>query len=356
MFEYGVLIGRFQPFHVSHLEIVKFALERAEKLVIIIGSSNSARNPKNPWTADERINMIGNSLTEAEEARVIYIKGRDYLYNDNRWVANIQQQVKSVIGNSKDVALFGYEKDKSSFYLNLFPQWRFVDTGKRSDIDATWVRRLYFEHDRTSIKPVLPAPVYNYLCQFESTDKYKDLYDYHRYVVNYRNMWDPALNKDIPYKVIFNTVDAIVTGLGHVLVVRRGKANGRGQLALPGGFLNQDEDTLDGAIRELKEETRIALRPGSLKDVLVDEHVFKHPNRSLIGRVITHAYHFNMEKFQKYSVMPEVKGDDDAADAFWLPISEIQERETEFFEDHAHILDYFLNNSNTNLTTSYLRS
>ena len=36
----GFLIGRFQPFHLGHLEAIKFALSKAEHLHIGIGSSN----------------------------------------------------------------------------------------------------------------------------------------------------------------------------------------------------------------------------------------------------------------------------------------------------------------------------
>ena len=54
----GLLIGRFQPFHLGHLDAVLFALSRVENLWIGIGSSNKRNEKKNPFTADERIEMI----------------------------------------------------------------------------------------------------------------------------------------------------------------------------------------------------------------------------------------------------------------------------------------------------------
>ena len=40
----GLLIGRFQPFHLGHLEAVNFALSKVEQLYIGIGSSNRVIN------------------------------------------------------------------------------------------------------------------------------------------------------------------------------------------------------------------------------------------------------------------------------------------------------------------------
>ena len=54
----GLLIGRFQPFHLGHLDALKFALSKVEKLWIGIGSSNKPNQKQNPFSADERKQMI----------------------------------------------------------------------------------------------------------------------------------------------------------------------------------------------------------------------------------------------------------------------------------------------------------
>ena len=58
----GLLIGRFQPFHSGHLDAVLFALSRVENLWIGIGSSNKHNEKRNPFTADERREMIVSSI------------------------------------------------------------------------------------------------------------------------------------------------------------------------------------------------------------------------------------------------------------------------------------------------------
>ena len=58
----GLLIGRFQPFHLGHLDAVLFGLARTENLFICIGSSNKSNERKNPFSAEERREMITLSI------------------------------------------------------------------------------------------------------------------------------------------------------------------------------------------------------------------------------------------------------------------------------------------------------
>ena len=58
----GLLIGRFQPFHLGHLDAILFGLSRAENLFIGIGSSNRYNEKKNPFSAEERREMIVSSI------------------------------------------------------------------------------------------------------------------------------------------------------------------------------------------------------------------------------------------------------------------------------------------------------
>jgi nicotinamide-nucleotide adenylyltransferase len=71
----GLLIGRFQPFHLGHLAAVNFALENVDSLAIGIGSSNRSNEKRNPFTADERKEMIESSLGESvlKRVRIYYI-------------------------------------------------------------------------------------------------------------------------------------------------------------------------------------------------------------------------------------------------------------------------------------------
>ena len=66
----GLLIGRFQPFHLGHLDAVLFGLARTENLFICIGSSNKSNERKNPFSAEERREMITLSIEPSITDRI----------------------------------------------------------------------------------------------------------------------------------------------------------------------------------------------------------------------------------------------------------------------------------------------
>ena len=66
----GLLIGRFQPFHLGHLDAVLFGLSRIENLFICIGSSNKSNERRNPFSAEERREMIVSSIEPSMAARL----------------------------------------------------------------------------------------------------------------------------------------------------------------------------------------------------------------------------------------------------------------------------------------------
>ena len=58
----ALTLGRFQPFHNGHLEVIKEILEENESVVIAIGSAQHSHSIENPFTAGERYLMISNTL------------------------------------------------------------------------------------------------------------------------------------------------------------------------------------------------------------------------------------------------------------------------------------------------------
>ncbi len=336
--EHAIFIGRFQPFHNAHLETVRFALKQAEKLVIVIGSAGGSRNSKNPWSAAERIAMITACLSEEEQGRTSFVCAKDYLYNNNQWLSGLQSGFAEAAPDMDDskTLLVGHKKDASSFYLNLFPQWKFVETGIKIDenLAATKVRENMFRQDTLSLQGQVPTPVYNMLLNYMGTAEYKRLHTEWHDIQDKKAGWVGS-----PFPPTFNTVDTVVVCGGHVLLTRRGGKIGRGLLALPGGYLEQEEDIVDGCLRELREETSIRVPEAELKKHIEMEKTFAAPSRSLLGRVVTHAIVVNLGI---NGPLPAVKGGDDADKAFWMPFREVFARENEFFDDHWHMIQFFL--------------
>ena len=95
-YKLGILIGRFEPFHLGHLNNYKAAAEIADKVVIFVGSSYQSRTYKNPFTFTERKSMILNAIAEQPaqvETKVLPVK--DYKYSNIDWITDIQSQVMS---------------------------------------------------------------------------------------------------------------------------------------------------------------------------------------------------------------------------------------------------------------------
>ena len=66
----GLLIGRFQPFHLGHLDALHFALSKVDKLWIGLGSSNKPLQKDNPFSAEERKEMILASIDDSMKQRI----------------------------------------------------------------------------------------------------------------------------------------------------------------------------------------------------------------------------------------------------------------------------------------------
>ena len=128
------------------------------------------------------------------------------------------------------------------------------------------------------------------------------------------------------------TVDAVVLTIRenavHALVVMRGGEPFKGRLALPGGFVDIDED-LDAAVeRELAEETGISVRGARIEQLAS----YGRPDRDPRGRTVSVAYVAVLPD------APEPVGGDDAADAQWRPVTWLLARRDRLAFDHHDIL------------------
>ncbi|MFT4265971.1 MAG: bifunctional nicotinamide-nucleotide adenylyltransferase/Nudix hydroxylase [Xenophilus sp.] len=346
-FSYAVVIGRFQPLHHGHQRLIEQALRTARRVIVVVGSDRQPRSVKNPFTFDERERMVRACLQgQAEQMRVSVVGVSDSPYNDQLWIASLQQAVDRLIAQDgadpgeARVALVGHLKDASSYYLRLFPRWEFVPNEAVRSIHATEVRQLYFDPERRGQIPpdALPEGTANFLAQFAGTADYAALVEERAFLDDYRDKYRYAGSEFPP---LFTTVDAVVVEAGHILLVQRKFQPGRGAWALPGGFVGQSERLLDAAIRELKEETRLKVPVPVLHGSVKGREVFDAPQRSQRGRTITHAFFFELAHNQ-WTGLTEVRAADDAAQARWVPLAEFLDMRERMYEDHYFIANHFL--------------
>ena len=374
----AVYIGRFQPFHNGHAHVIQQALAQNDYAIVLVGSAYQAPTIKNPFSYMDRVDMIHAwevATFPGQVGRIFYRPVVDHPYNNAKWFDNVQTTVQQVIEKEFDketngpfqITLYGSQRDESTWYLESFPQWgkAFVQQFPLdSNLSATSLRDLLFTVDIDKIRPNVPPTTEHIIASWMLTGKPEEetfspqflrLREEYEHIKKYKKQWEAA-----PYAPTFVTTDAVVVQSGHVLVVERGNLPGKGLWALPGGFLNQNERMLDGAIRELLEETGIRLADGKrgkeitediLRNAVKGEKVFDHPDRSLRGRTITNAFFFRLDDTKS---LPKVKGQNvpdyesggktivETLSARWIPISEARYHTDKWFEDHHAIVDTML--------------
>lgn len=350
-FDYLIFIGRFQPLHVGHQSVIDKALELADNVIILVGSATTAISPRNPFTYEQRKNMIERTYRSVAFPDRLHVRPISDTCHDNRWMEQVQRQVYSVMERDLDiklngfanrrVGLIGYAKDGSSYYLKMFPQWESVDVQPDSGpFNATDIRHQYFNSlPQIPTRWVSPA-VAEFMENFVRTSVFSDIMKDLSHVIRYRQSWAAA-----PFPPTFITVDSVCVQSGHVLLIKRGESPGKGLWALPGGFIDRRERLKDSAIRELREETRISdhmgrIPPAKLAGFIQEDRtkVFDDPNRSSRGRTVTHAFYF---EFPDQVDMFRVEGADDAEAAAWVPFGELDQ--SQMFADHYLILEDMLN-------------
>jgi bifunctional NMN adenylyltransferase/nudix hydrolase len=329
-----VFVGRFQPLHNAHLEIIKRATALCDRLVIVTGSANQPRTYKNPFTSRERERMI-RYATGGLSLQINVEANPDTIYNDQAWAVRVQALVARHTQPGDRVAVIGHKKDESSFYLDMFPQWGYENVEEIAPLSAVNIRDLYFKRNANMefIRGVVPQTTFEFLVEFKDSEEYEQIIREREFVETYKKQY-----ASLPYPPIFSTADAVVIQSGHVLMIRRRAEPGKGLWALPGGYVNANTDkSVEAAmLRELREETKIKVPEPVLRGSIVRSKVFDAIDRSPRGRIITHAFHIALPDGE----LPKVKGSDDAEKARWVPIAEV--RSEECFEDHYEIIQHFL--------------
>jgi bifunctional NMN adenylyltransferase/nudix hydrolase len=348
-FDCLVCIGRFQPFHAGHLAVIRAGLERAALLLVICAAARQARSARNPWTERERDGMIRGSLTRSENNRVHVVPMPDDPYNDRAWSQRLEKQVSSLAvklsgkpSASPRLGLIGPAVSSRTDYARRWPRWQILDAPRLTGLSATLIRdRLFSATNADAARAylrgpqaagALPAHVIDTLVEFCGGPDYAQLKAEYDFITDYRRAWSAT-----PFPPVFVTVDAVVTRGPEILLIRRDGQPGKGLWALPGGFVDETERLEDACVRELREETNIDLPPEMLSAAIKSREVFDHPYRSAIGRVITHAFHFDLSAELP---VPAVRGDDDASQASWTPFAELDP--AVLHEDHYFIIQRML--------------
>jgi nicotinamide-nucleotide adenylyltransferase len=160
----GLYVGRFQPFHLGHLEAIKYILKRVDAVIIAIGSAQCSHTLENPFTAGERITMSRLALHEAG------ISSDDYLLipisdiNIHKlWVAHLTSLTPSfqtVFSNEPLTATLFRE---AGFKVESIPYFN------RDKYSATEIRRRMLANEDWS--SLTPRSVASYILEIKGVER-----------------------------------------------------------------------------------------------------------------------------------------------------------------------------------------
>lgn len=336
-FDLANVIVRSEPFHLGHKSLIDEALRVGKQVVVVLGSAFHARTARNPFTWQERADMIVSSLSVDERDRVSFVPVRDY-YDNEKWVNAVRKKVAEKAGPAHKVALVGHYKDASSKYLDLFRGWTVVESSLVTGLDATTIRKILFEAENLEVSmrliaQMVPKGVLQYLKAWTNLPCYTHMVEEHSTIERERKKYPNE-----PYV----TCDCVVTTRrNRVLLIKRSNAPGKGLWALPGGFLDvwRRETLLQCALREGVEETGIGVLESTMEAAFRGAVTYDHPDRAVRGRTITHVHFFELDSDHD----PEVHPSNETLESRFFDIADLAGMEDQFFDDHFHVLNQRFN-------------
>jgi len=162
----GLLIGRFQPFHLGHLDAVLFGLARTENLFICIGSSNKSNERKNPFSAEERREMITLSIEPSITDRIKIFDIPD-VGDHEKWTFEIDKIVPKydVVFTNDEFTKTLFEKRKISVISVVLKD--------REKFSGTNIRNLIIEDKNW--RDLVPQGTRNVLDNINAKERLKNL-------------------------------------------------------------------------------------------------------------------------------------------------------------------------------------
>lgn len=163
----GLVIGRFQPFHNGHLELIRQIMHECEELIVVIGSAQFNYLVKDPFTAGERIEMIHASLSSQtfDHSRILIIPLANF-ENNACWFQYLKSMVPKfdILYSGNEYVRYLSKKEivvKEPLFKNKF---RF---------NGENIRKLIVDHKKW--EDLVPNPVKEIIMNIEGVERIRIL-------------------------------------------------------------------------------------------------------------------------------------------------------------------------------------
>ena len=145
-YQFAILVGRFQVFHLGHADMIGKALELAERVGILIGSSQEKGTVKNPLSYERRKAVLQAVLGDKVEIRPLPDIG---VGNNSTWGDYVLDRVEVEYGCLPDLLVSGREGRRVDWFDN--ERGRCIAelyVPKTIEISATEMRRFLADDQR----------------------------------------------------------------------------------------------------------------------------------------------------------------------------------------------------------------
>jgi len=161
----ALFIGRFQPFHNAHLLDIKKVLKEVNEVVIAIGSSQEKNTLENPFSYNERKQMIANALKKNKIGNCRIYQVPD-LYNDRKWVEYMKN----------NLPMYEFVYSGNPWTLRCFKKF---DSKVRKiklikGISSTIVRNMIIKNKNW--KKLVPKEIFDYIGKINGEERIRKIY------------------------------------------------------------------------------------------------------------------------------------------------------------------------------------
>ncbi len=251
----GLCIGRFQPFHLGHIDAIKQAKEYGvTEFLIGIWSCDKEHTAENPFTYDERKMMIDKLL------KTLNIKFTIYPIPDMEKDEDRKNHITNTIPEF-DMVISG-----NIWITNIFKGTKYpiCKVKINKEIKSTSIRHLLYIGETHKLQEMLPTQVLSYLQGINAAKRIGTYF----------------INEEIGPKI---SVNGIVITKDKCIVITESKHEPLGY-ALPGCFVNYGETTEQAIIRGMREEI------GAYINIRRIVGVMSNPKRDAGGHIISIVY------------------------------------------------------------------
>jgi nicotinamide-nucleotide adenylyltransferase len=159
----GLFIGRFQPFHLGHLQDIKNAFKEVDELVIGIGSSNEKHTKYNPFSVEERIEMIDLVLPANGVGHYTIFPIPD-LHDDKKWLEHVETLIPKF-----DVVYTGNEWTEKCFK----GKYKVKKVDMLEGVSSTTIRHRIIKDKKW--EELVPKEVVNFISKVKGVERVKKI-------------------------------------------------------------------------------------------------------------------------------------------------------------------------------------